>query len=46
MLEEASTISIKSLETAHDCRDDSDKITTKSVATDESIVQHGSQIKV
>lgn len=45
MLEEASTISIKSLETAHDCRDDSDKITTKSVATDESIVQHGSQIK-
>ncbi|KAF3619111.1 hypothetical protein FXO37_33890 [Capsicum annuum] len=38
MLDEASNIQIKSLETARDCRNDSDKISTMPVASDESIV--------
>ncbi|KAJ8555452.1 hypothetical protein K7X08_012948 [Anisodus acutangulus] len=45
MLDEASNLQIKSLETAHDCRNDSDKINTMSIASDESIVQHDSQTK-
>lgn len=45
MLDEASNIPIKSLETAHDCRNDSDKISTMLIASDESIVQHDSQNK-
>ncbi|XP_016554083.1 uncharacterized protein LOC107853613 isoform X4 [Capsicum annuum] len=45
MLDEASNIRIKSLETARDCRNDSDKINTMPVAPDESIVQHDSQTK-
>ncbi|XP_055820591.1 protein tesmin/TSO1-like CXC 4 isoform X2 [Solanum dulcamara] len=45
MLDEASNIPIKSLETAHDCRDDGAKISTMSFAPDESIVQHDSQTK-
>ncbi|KAM3218371.1 hypothetical protein P3L10_022901 [Capsicum annuum] len=45
MLDEASNIPIESLETACDCRNDSDTISTMSVAPDESIVQHDSQTK-
>ncbi|KAK4730207.1 hypothetical protein R3W88_023195 [Solanum pinnatisectum] len=45
VLDEASNIPIKSLETAHDCRDDSVKISTLSIAPDEGIVQHDSQTK-
>uniref|UniRef100_M1C4F7 Cysteine-rich polycomb n=1 Tax=Solanum tuberosum TaxID=4113 RepID=M1C4F7_SOLTU len=44
MLDEASNIPIKSLETAHDCRDDSDKI-RMSIAPDEGIALHDSQTK-
>lgn len=46
MLDEASNIPIKSLETAHDCRVDGAKISKMSFAPDESIVQHDSQTKV
>ncbi|KAM3282178.1 hypothetical protein P3S67_025823 [Capsicum chacoense] len=45
ILDEASNIPIESLETARDCRNDSDTISTMSVAPDESIVQHDSQTK-
>ncbi|KAJ8531333.1 hypothetical protein K7X08_026767 [Anisodus acutangulus] len=45
MLDEASNKQIESLETAHDCRNDSDKINIMSIAPDESIVQHDSQTK-
>ncbi|PHT40710.1 CRC domain-containing protein TSO1 [Capsicum baccatum] len=45
MLDEASNIPIESLETARDCSNDSDTISTMSVAPDESIVQHDSQTK-
>ncbi|XP_060208257.1 CRC domain-containing protein TSO1-like [Lycium barbarum] len=44
MLDEASNTQIKLLETAHDCRSDSDNINKMSIP-DESIVQHDSQTK-
>lgn len=46
MLDEASNIPIKSLETAGDCRDDNDKISTMSIVPDDGILQHDSQTKV
>ncbi|OIT28825.1 PREDICTED: CRC domain-containing protein TSO1-like [Nicotiana attenuata] len=45
MLDEASDIQTKPLETAHDCRNDNDKINSMSSAPDECIMQHDSQTK-